>query len=142
MAATAPNEELRAPAVPERATPLETLRIWTLHLACFVLPVTTLAFLLTAPHRWWTALPWLGVIVGSVLLDKRSAPELRQPALRLARWPFDAVLYVLAANQLLCVGLAAWTRFATRLLARRHAGDAADRRRQLGLLAASSSRTS
>lgn len=109
MAATAPTEDLRTPAVPERATALETLRIWTLHLACFVLPVTTLAFLLTAPHRWWTALPWLGVIVGSVILDKRSAPELRQPALRLARWPFDAVLYVLAANQLLCVGLAAWT---------------------------------
>jgi alkane 1-monooxygenase len=109
LAATSPTEDLRAPAVPEHATARETLRIWTLHLACFVLPVTTLAFLLTAPHRWWAALPWFGVIVVSVILDKRSTPELRQPALRLTRWPFDAVLYVLAANQILCVGLAAWT---------------------------------
>ncbi|MBS1106801.1 MAG: Alkane monooxygenase [Deltaproteobacteria bacterium] len=109
MAATTPNTELAAPAVPERATALETLRIWSLHLLCFALPTSTLAFLLTAPHRWWGALPWLGVIVGSVILDQRSAPEHRQPAARLARWPFDAVLYVLAAMQLACVLLAAYT---------------------------------
>ncbi len=109
MAATTPNSQLAAPAVPERATALETLRIWSLHLLCFVLPISTLAFLLTAPHRWWGALPWLGVIVGSVILDQRSAPEHRQPAARLARWPFDAVLYLLAAMQLACVLLAAYT---------------------------------
>jgi hypothetical protein len=72
-----------------------------------VLPISTLAFLLTAPHPWWGALPWFGVIVGSVILDARSGPERRQPALRLARWPFDAVLYVLAAMQLRSVALAA-----------------------------------
>jgi alkane 1-monooxygenase len=98
---------LVAPPVPERATPLETLRIWSRHLLCFVLPATTLAFLLTAPHRWWGALPWFAVVVGSVVVDKRSGPERRQPAARLARWPFDAVLYVLAAVQIATVALAA-----------------------------------
>ena len=106
MAATSPAPELAAPVVPDRATPLETLRIWSLHLLCFVLPVTTLAFLLTAPHRWWGALPWFGVIIASVILDTRSAPEHRQPAARLARWPFDAVLYVLAAMQFASAALA------------------------------------
>jgi len=110
VSATTPDpHSLAAPAVPERATPLETARIWSLHLLCFVVPVTTLAFLLTAPHRWWGALPWLGVIVASVLIDTRSKPEHRQPAARLARWPFDAVLYVLAVLQLVSVGLAAYT---------------------------------
>jgi len=108
VAATALAPQLAAPVVPERATPLETLRIWSLHLLCFALPVSTLAFLLTAPHRWWGALPWFAVIVGSVILDKRSAPEHRQPAARLARWPFDAVLYGLAAMQLASVALAAY----------------------------------
>jgi hypothetical protein len=110
LSATTPDPELiAAPAVPEHATPIETLRIWSLHLACFVMPVTALGFLLTAPHRWWGALPWLGVLLASVLIDQRSVPEHRQPAARLARWPFDTVLYVLAAIHLVCVGLAAYT---------------------------------
>lgn len=99
---------LAAPAVPERATAAETLRIWALHLMCFVLPVTTLAFLLTAPHPWYLSLPWVAVVVASVVADKRSPAEHRQPALRLAAWPFDAVLYVLVAMQVANVGLACW----------------------------------
>lgn len=109
MTATAPSApEPVAPAVPERAGALETLRIWCLHLLCFVVPVATLAYLLTAPHRWWAALPWLAVLAGSVLADLHSPGERRQPARRLARWPFDAVLYLLVAIQLLNVGLAVW----------------------------------
>lgn len=110
MAATAPSSppELATPAVPEQAGALETLRIWCLHLLCFVVPVSTLAYLLTAPHRWWAALPWLGVIAASVVADVYSRGEHRQPAKRLTRWPFDAVLYVLVAIQLLNVGLAVW----------------------------------
>jgi len=98
-----------APEVPTTATPGETATVWLRHLMCLVLPVTTLAFLVTAPHAWWGALPWLAVLVASVVADKRSAPEHRQPALRLARWPFDAVLYGLVALQVVLVGLACWT---------------------------------
>ena len=94
-----------APAVPERATRLETLRIFALHLLCFVLPVATLAFLGTAPHPWFLSLPWLGAVVASVLADNWSRSERRQPAARLEAWPFDAVLLVLVAIQLLNVGL-------------------------------------
>ena len=70
-------------------------RIWALRLMAFVLPVTCLAFLLTAPHARWAALPCLGAIVGAVLADVASAPERRQPDQALPAWPFTAVLYVL-----------------------------------------------
>ena len=94
-----------APAVPERASARETLRIFALHLLCFVLPVATLAFLATAPHPWYGSLPWLGVVLVSVLADNWSRSERRQPAARLEAWPFDAVLGVLVAVQLLNVAL-------------------------------------
>ncbi len=111
MAATSPppiSPPAASPAVPEEAGALETLRIWLLHLLCFVVPVATLGYLLTAPHSWWGALPWIGVIAASVVADIRSGPERRQPARRLTRWPFDAVLYALVAIQLVNVGLAVW----------------------------------
>lgn len=108
MAATAPDSPTAAPAVPEQASALETARIWALHLLCFVVPLATLAYLLTAPHAWWAALPWLGVIAASVAADVYSRAEHRQPARRLARWPFDAVLYALVAIQLANVALAVW----------------------------------
>lgn len=79
--------------------------VWALHLMAFVLPVTCLAYLLTAPHPWWAALPWLGVIVGSVVADIYSPPEPRRPDPRMPAWPFTAVLYVLAASQLVILGL-------------------------------------
>lgn len=96
------------PAVPEEAGALETARVWALHLLCFVVPLATLAYLLTAPHSALGALPWIAVIVASVYADIHSGPERRQPARRLARWPFDAVLYALVVIQLLNVGLAVW----------------------------------
>lgn len=97
---------LEAPAVPPRAGALETARIFLLHGLCFVLPVTTLAFLWTAPHPWYLALPFFGVILVSVELDKRSRVERRQPAERLATWPFDALLYVLVGLQFVIIALA------------------------------------
>jgi alkane 1-monooxygenase len=96
---------LEAPAVPERAGALETARIFALHCLCFVLPVATLAFLLTAPHPWYFSLPWFAVIIVSVEIDKRSPPEHRQPAAKLTTWPFDGVLYVLTLLQFVNVAL-------------------------------------
>lgn len=104
MSASSPS--LEAPSVPQRASSLETARIFALHLLCFVLPVSTLAFLLTAPHPWYFSLPWLGVVIASVVADKRSRAERRQPAERLAAWPFDGVLYVLVAMQFVILALA------------------------------------
>jgi alkane 1-monooxygenase len=87
------------------ASALATARVWALHLLCFVLPVTCLAFGLTAPHEWWEALPFAGVLAGSVLIDMKAGPERRQPDASMPDWPFDGVLYVLAAMQLASVGL-------------------------------------
>lgn len=91
--------------VPEQVSAPETARIWALHLFCFVLPLTCLAFLLTAPHPWYLSIPWVLVIVGSVVFDMRSPIELRQPAATMAKWPFDAVLYLLVALQVVNVAL-------------------------------------
>jgi len=79
--------------------------IWALHLLCFVLPVGCTLFLATAPHPWYGAFPWLLVVAISVALDMRSPAERRQPLATLPGWPFDGVLYALAALQLLNVGL-------------------------------------
>lgn len=90
---------------PVGITSFETARVWMMHLLCFVLPVTSLLFLVTAPHPWYLALPWVLIVVGSVLLDMYSPPARRQPAALMPGWPFDSVLYVLAALQLVNVGL-------------------------------------
>jgi alkane 1-monooxygenase len=90
-----------APALPV----LETARVWALHLLCFVLPVTSLLFLTTAPHPWYRAPLWLLVIAASIWVDMRSSGERRQPAATMPGWPFDAVLYVLAALQIASVAL-------------------------------------
>lgn len=84
------------------------LRIWALHLLCFVLPLTTLVFALTAPHNWYVAIAFLGVVVASVMIDNRAGAETRQPTPALPGWPFDAVLYALFALQLVNVGLMLW----------------------------------
>jgi alkane 1-monooxygenase len=78
----------------------ETARVLARHLLCFVLPLTTLGFFLTAPHPWYLSLPWFGVVIASVWLDGRAGSEARQPVQTLAAWPFDAILYVLVALQL------------------------------------------
>jgi alkane 1-monooxygenase len=46
-----------------------------------------------------------GVIVASIWLDMRSPSEHRQPATTLPGWPFDGVLWILAAIQLASVAL-------------------------------------
>jgi alkane 1-monooxygenase len=95
------------PAAPVESVGRETLRVWALHLMCFVLPLTTLAFVTTGPHRWWVAPAFLLPLVASILADMRSPAERRQPTARLAAWPFDLVLYVLVALQLANVVLTA-----------------------------------
>jgi len=81
------------------------MRVWLLHLLCFVLPTACLAFGLTAPHPWWASLPFLMVVAGSIWIDMRSPGEHRQPVALMPAWPFDGVLYVLVATQLASVAL-------------------------------------
>ena len=86
-------------------SPRETARLVALHSLCFVLPVTTLGFLLSAPHSSLVALAWLLVVVASLFVDGRGAAEQRQPAPSLPGWPFDSVLLALFAFQILNLGL-------------------------------------
>src|SRR5215831_8817231 len=72
-------------------------RVWAAHLLAFALPVACLAFLLTGPWYGWQALAWLSLLVVSVLADMWAPDEAHQPAETLPGWPFDSVLYVLAA---------------------------------------------
>ena len=81
-------------------------KTWSLHLLCFVLPLASFAFLVTAPHAHGV-LWWLMPLALSVAADLASPPERRQPAPGLPGWPFDSVLYALAALQLANVVLAA-----------------------------------
>jgi alkane 1-monooxygenase len=89
------------------AARVHVARVWSLHLLCFVLPVTSLAFLATGPHDGWRSLPWMLVLIGSVLVDMRSRPERRQPDATMPGWPFDGILYVLVAMQLAILALMA-----------------------------------
>jgi len=88
------------------ASPFATLRVWSLHLISLVVPLYTLAFVATGPHRWFFALPWLLVIPIVWSLDKHSGPALHQPLSGARSWPFDAILVVLSLIQLANVGLA------------------------------------
>ena len=81
------------------------LRTWSRHLLCFVLPLTALAFGLTAPHAWWVSILFFLVPVASVVADRRAGEQRRQPERTLPGWPFDGVLYVLFALHLVNVWL-------------------------------------
>jgi alkane 1-monooxygenase len=94
-----------AVATAQRSSPGDAARVWALHCLSFVLPVTCLAYLLRGPHTGWWAFAWLLVIAGSVVVDMWSPAEERQPAATLGGWPFDAILYVLAALHLAIVAL-------------------------------------
>ena len=92
-------------AAPLPVSAAATARAWLQHLLCLVLPLTTLAFALSAPHPWYGALAFFGVVIASVIADGRAGGERRQPDAALRDWPFDAVLYLLFALQVLNVAL-------------------------------------
>ena len=77
--------------------------IWARHLASLAIPLTTLLFLWTGPHRWYVA-PIFMVPLGFILfIDQKSPPEKSQPLEALPAWPFDLLVYMLAGLQFLIV---------------------------------------
>ena len=84
---------------------VETIKRWALHFLCFVLPLASFVFLLSAPHAWFASLPWLLVVIASIALDMRSPREQRQPRAAMPGWPFDGVLYALFVLQIANVAL-------------------------------------
>ena len=105
MSETSTVTELHPTATEPTANLLATARVWSLHLLCFVLPVASFVFLLTAPHVWYASLPWLLVVIGSIAIDMQSPREHRQPLATMPGWPFNGVLYLLFALQIADVAL-------------------------------------
>jgi len=97
-AAAAPLEAPLAPG--------EVARIWLRHLVSLYIPVASLLFLWTGPHAWYTALAFMWPMVVAHQLDCAPRFERRQPVADLPAWPFDALVYLLAALQIVIV---AWT---------------------------------
>jgi alkane 1-monooxygenase len=97
MAATAtPLESALAPA--------EVARIWVRHLLSLYIPGVSLLFLWSGPHPWYLAVAFMFPMVVAHQLDCAPWSERGQPEARLPAWPFDALVYVLAALQLVIVG--------------------------------------
>jgi alkane 1-monooxygenase len=98
----------RAPHVdtgPVSATRATT--IFAPHALALLFPLNALAFVLTGPHRAWSSVLFLVPVFGSVWLDAKSRAETRQPAAKMAAWPFDALLLALVGLQFANVALAA-----------------------------------
>lgn len=96
-----------APAAPPLAAAAPSARetgwIWLRHLTSLFFPALALAFVWTGPHSWYVAPLFMAPIVLAFVLDTRPHYERRQPAESLPAWPFDALVYALAALQLLVV---------------------------------------
>ncbi len=91
-----------APQIPAGA---ELARIVAPHLLAFSFPLYALAFLASAPHEGASALYFMLLPIGQALADRFSPKLRRQPVAGVPAWPFDAILYALAAFQLLNMAL-------------------------------------
>lgn len=95
-----------AASLPSEAPTLSTREqgwIFLRHLMSLVFPGLSLAFIWTGPHAWWVAPLFMAPMVGIFVLDTRAQYEQRQPTESLRSWPFDVLVYVLAALQLVVV---------------------------------------
>jgi alkane 1-monooxygenase len=93
-----------APSAP-RAGVRETTALFGRHLLAFWFPGTACLFLATGPHPWYLALPFGIPLFAAHWIDVSGRRELRQPPEGLPDAPFDAIVYALAAIQLLNIAL-------------------------------------
>ena len=77
--------------------PSEVSEIWLGHLMSFLIPVSALAYVWTGPHSWYVAPLFIAPFAIFHWLDCRPRYERRQPAETLPAWPFDLLVYALAA---------------------------------------------
>jgi len=88
--------EIPFESIPEMA-PSEVSEIWLGHLTSLLIPLSSLAFVWTGPHRWYTALLFIVPLAIFTWLDGRPRYERRQPVETLPAWPFEILVYFLAA---------------------------------------------
>ena len=106
MAAADPS--LASAASPEASASAGAVDVASLfgrHLLAFWFPGTAFLFLVTGPHAWYVALLFLLPGFVAHWLDTSGRRELRQPPEGLPDWPFDGIVYALAALQLANVAL-------------------------------------
>ena len=77
--------------------------IFVRHLASLYIPGVALLFLFTGPHAWYIALLFMVPMLMALELDVAARYEQRQPRESLPAWPFDGIVYVLVAIQLIVV---------------------------------------
>jgi alkane 1-monooxygenase len=82
-----------------------TVRLVAPHLLAFAFPAYTLFFLLTGPHQGASTLLYVLPFILHTIADGLSPPMRRQPRPDVPAWPFDTILYTLAALQLVNVVL-------------------------------------
>jgi alkane 1-monooxygenase len=78
---------------------------WVLsrHLVSFLMPFSALAFIWTGPHPWYIAPLFMLPSLYMMGLDSNGAVERRQPAPDTPAWPFDLLVYSLAALHFLII---------------------------------------
>ncbi|MGH0034935.1 MAG: alkane 1-monooxygenase [Myxococcota bacterium] len=103
MSAAQPVSSPTAPV----AGPTGVGALWSRHLLSFWFPANACLFLATGPHPWWSAWLFALPIAAAFILDDSGWSEERQPAPQTPAWPFDALVYALAALQLVNVALLA-----------------------------------
>ncbi len=77
--------------------------IWVRHLWSLLIPVSSLAFLWTGPHPWYVATLFMLPPIFALNADSNATVETRRPVTSMPAWPFDALVYLLAALQILIV---------------------------------------
>jgi alkane 1-monooxygenase len=102
---TAAADVLEPGVTTQRLAAGEVARIFARHLLALAFPLNALAFVLTGPHTWYVALAFVVPIIVAVRADRRSTQEERPPSVYMPAWPFDALLLLLTALQLLNVAL-------------------------------------
>jgi alkane 1-monooxygenase len=83
--------------------PASVAGIWVRHLLSLYIPAASLGFVWTGPHPWYVAVAWIFPLVVAHQLDCAPWSERRQPDASLPEWPFDLLVYVLAALQIAIV---------------------------------------
>lgn len=103
-------EAVPSPAAPPAASAAraqDAAAVWARHLLAFWFPGNAFLFLATGPHPWWLA--WVFAIPVAVawVWDNSGQSETRQPTQGVPAWPFDAIVYALAALQIVNILLLA-----------------------------------
>ncbi len=97
MAAAPPTPD----AIPQARLPRPAVSwIFAKHLASLLIPFTTLLFLWTGPHPWYIAPLFMLPPLAAMHFDSNDTIERRQPVATTPAWPFDLLVYFLAAVQL------------------------------------------